>query len=368
MTAVVAADREFMTGALSLAARNLGDTWPNPSVGCVIVKNGVVIARGWTQTGGRPHSETEALRRAGSTAGGADVYVTLEPCSHRGKTPPCAEALISAGVKRVVVATVDRNPQIFGEGLKKLQGAGIEVETGVCEADARKLNAGFFLKVERNRPLFALKTATSLDGRIALSSGESKWITSEAARCAAHVLRARYDAVLVGSGTVLADDPELTCRMPGYGGRPKVRVILDRRGRVPVSSKLVATANSVPTWMVTVDGAKYADLTTKGAEILTVARGKNDREFAVNVAKELANRGLTRVMIEGGATVAAAFLKADLVDEIAWFRAGSIIGADGIAAVGPLDAGKMTDISGFARRESLVFDGATLDFLDHAHG
>ena len=368
MTALATADREFMTGALSLAARNLGDTWPNPSVGCVIVKNGAVIGRGWTRSGGRPHAETAALKRAGDSAKGGDAYVTLEPCSYRGQTPPCTEALISAGIARVIVAAEDRNPKVSGAGIKQLQDAGVAVETGVCQAEAAKINAGFFLNVERNRPLFALKTATTLDGHIALSSGESKWITGEAARGAAQALRVKYDAILVGSGTVLADDPELTCRMPGYRGRPKVRIILDRRGRMPATSKLAATAKDVPTWIVTMDGTDCAHLAAKGVDILAVAAGKSDGEFAASAAAVLAERGLTRVMIEGGAKVAAAVLGADLIDEIAWFRAGSVSGADGTAAVGPLGLSKIADMPAFKRCESLVFGGDTLDFLDRARG
>jgi len=359
-------DKAFMQGALSLAARGLGDVWPNPAVGCVIVKDGVIVGRGWTQSGGRPHGETEALRRAGEAAKGADVFVTLEPCSHHGKTPPCSEALISAGVARVVAATIDSNPKVSGAGLKNLQDAGIKVETGLCETEARKLNAGFFLSVEQKRPLFTLKCASTLDGRIALKSGESKWITGEAARGAAHVLRSRFDAILVGSGTVLADDPELTCRMPGYAGRPKVRLVLDRRGRTPEIAKIIATARDIPTWIITVKGADCAHLAAKGAEIITVEAGKNDAEFAANAARELANRGLTRVMIEGGGTVAAAFLGADLVDEIAWFRAPGVIGGDGTPVLGNLNLGKIADMARFKARDSLVFGADMLDFLDRA--
>lgn len=367
MITLAAADRAFMSGALSLAARNLGDTWPNPSVGCIVVKDGEIIGRGWTQSGGRPHAETEALMRAGSAARGATAYVTLEPCSHQGQTPPCADALISAGIARVVVAVIDKNPEIAGHGIEKLKAAGIKVEVGICEDEAHRLNAGFFLKVESLRPLFAFKSATTLDGRIALASGESKWITGEGARAAAHALRARYDAVLVGSNTVLADDPELTCRMPGYRGRPKVRIVLDRRGRTPESAKLIKSAREIPTWIVTAESADCAKLAAQGAEILTVA-AKNDSEFAESAAKGLAKKGLTRVMIEGGAAVAASFLQADLIDEILWFRADGVIGADGTAGIGPLGLGKMGDISGFKRRESLVFGPDTLDFLDRVRG
>ncbi len=367
MTVLASVDREFMTGALSLAARNLGDTWPNPAVGCVIVKDVAVVGRGWTQSGGRPHAETEALKRAGNGAKGATAYVTLEPCSHHGQTPPCAEALIKAGVARVVIAALDKNPGVAGKGVEKLKAAGIEVDVGVCETEAKKLNAGFFLNVESLRPLFALKSATTLDGRIALASGESKWITGEKARAAAHALRARFDAVLVGSNTVLTDDPELTCRMPGYSGRAKVRIVLDRRGRTPETAKLIKTARDIPTWIVTAKGTDCAALAAKGAKILEV-EGSNDANFAAKAAAALAKEGLTRVMIEGGAAVAASFLQADLIDEILWFRADGVIGADGAAGIGPLGLGKMTDMSGFRRGDSLVFGSDTLDFLDRVRG
>ncbi len=338
---VSGADLEFMNAALSLAARNLGDTWPNPSVGCVIVKDGVVIGRGWTQGGGRPHAETEALARAGGSARGATVYVTLEPCSHHGKTPPCAEALIAAGVTRVVIAATDTDPRVSGKGIALLKAAGIAVDEGVQKAAAQALNAGFFLKIGQKRPLFCLKTATTLDGRIALANGKSQWITSETARRAAHALRARYDAILVGSGTALADDPMLTCRLEGYSGRPKVRVVLDRRGRLPKTSKLATTAKDIPTWVLTQASIEEA-------------------------VADLAERGLTRVLIEGGAGAAAAFLKAGFIDEVAWFRSSSIIGGDGQGALAPLGLTDMGALPGFARQQTLVFGPDTLDILRRA--
>jgi diaminohydroxyphosphoribosylaminopyrimidine deaminase/5-amino-6-(5-phosphoribosylamino)uracil reductase len=332
------ADFEFMNAALSLAARNLGDTWPNPSVGCVIVNDGVIVGRGWTGSGGRPHAETEALARAGSNAKGATAYVTLEPCSHHGKTPPCAEALIAADVTRVVSATTDPDPRVSGQGHAKLRAAGITVEEGVLKAQADWLNAGFFLKVGQKRPLFCLKTATTLDGRIALGSGQSQWITGDTARRAAHALRARYDAILVGSGTALADDPMLTCRLEGYAGRPKVRVVLDRRARLPKTSKLLTTAAEIPTWVTTSANVEA-------------------------VAAELAERGLTRVLIEGGGSVAAAFLKAGLIDELAWFRSGTLIGDDGKGALGALGLGDLKSQPAFTRYQTLVFGPDTLDIL-----
>lgn len=333
-----AADLEFMNAALSLAARNLGDTWPNPSVGCVIVKDGVIVGRGWTGSGGRPHGETEALSRAGANAKGATAYVTLEPCSHHGKTPPCADALIAAGITRVVSATTDPDPRVSGNGYAKLSAAGITVEEGVQKAPADALNAGFFFKIQSKRPLFCLKTATTLDGRIALANGQSQWITGENARRAAHALRARYDAILVGSGTALADDPMLTCRLEGYTGRPKVRVVLDRRNRLPKTSKLLTTGDQIPTWV----------LSSANIEA---------------VAVELAERGLTRVLIEGGGSVAAAFLKAGFVDELAWFRSGGVIGNDGKGAVDALGLTAIKALPGFVRQQTLVFGPDTLDIL-----
>jgi diaminohydroxyphosphoribosylaminopyrimidine deaminase/5-amino-6-(5-phosphoribosylamino)uracil reductase len=351
------ADAAFMAAALSLAARNLGDTWPNPSVGCVIVKDGVTVGRGWTQSGGRPHAETEALTRAGAAAKGATAYVTLEPCSHHGKTPPCAEALIAAGVARVVVATTDPDPRVSGQGIKKLKAAGIAVDEGLGKVEADRLNAGFFLRITQNRPLFALKTATSLDGRIALGNGDSKWITGPAARQAVQALRARYDAILVGSGTALADDPMLNCRLEGYAGRPKVRIVLDRRLRLPLTSRLVQSAKKIPTWVVTSEvGPKAEDLVSKGVEVIT----------ADNVARTLAERGITRVLIEGGGEVAAAFLKDEMVDEIAWFRAARIIGGEGVPAVGALRASFLGAVPDFKRRQTLVFGEDSLDLLVRA--
>jgi diaminohydroxyphosphoribosylaminopyrimidine deaminase/5-amino-6-(5-phosphoribosylamino)uracil reductase len=361
------ADHEFMDVALSLAARNLGDTWPNPTVGCVLVKDGRVIGRGWTQSGGRPHAETEALARAGTAAKGATAYVTLEPCSHHGKTPPCADALVAARVARVVSATTDPDARVNGRGLAALRNAGIEVTEGVGKAAADRLNAGFFMKVREGRPLFALKTATSLDGRIALASGESRWITGESARRAVHALRARYDAILVGSETALTDDPLLTCRMDGYEGRAKVRVVLDRRLRLAPNSELVKTAREIPTWVITAEQslalARSAELTNSGVDVIGLKDASDHATFTLAVGKALAERGLTRVMIEGGGQVAAAFLRAGLIDEVAWFRAASVIGGDGRASIYPMGLMNLADMPRFKARESLKFGEDTLDIL-----
>ncbi len=327
-----------MRAALALARRGLGSVWPNPAVGCVIVQGGRVVGRGWTQPGGRPHAETEALAVAGAAACGATAYVTLEPCSHHGKTPPCAEALIAAGVARVVVATEDPDPRVSGKGVAMLRSAGVGVVTGICEGDALELNAGFFTKIREGRPLVTLKLASTLDGRIATHSGESRWITGDAAREAAHLLRAENDAIMVGSGTALADDPELTCRLPGLSDRSPVRVVVDGRLRLPLTSRLAATANDVPTWLMTLEGTSPARRTAfadAGVDVVEVPEGPDHTVDLAAAMMILAESGITRILVEGGAHLAAALLRAGLVDRLVWFRAPRLIGGDGLpAAVG----------------------------------
>jgi len=318
-----------------LARRGLGSAWPNPAVGCVLVKDGAVVGRGWTQPGGRPHGETEALERAGASARGATAYVSLEPCCHWGKTPPCTDALIAAGVARVVLPVEDPDPRVSGRGIARLKEAGIEVAAGVLAEEAAALNEGFFRRIQQGRPLVTLKLASTLDGRIATAQGESRWITGEPARARAHLLRARHDAVMVGSNTVIADDPELTCRLPGLADRSPVRIVVDGRLRVPLTSRVVADAARVPTWFITLRGdapERHEAFRDCGVELIEVdADGETvDLEEAL---QELGRRGLTRVLVEGGAALAAAMIRADLVDHVAWFRAPRLIGGDGIAAV-----------------------------------
>src|SRR5437870_10340748 len=240
-----------MRTALALARRGLGTVWPNPAVGCVIVSNARVVGRGWTQPGGRPHGETEALRRAGEAARGAAAYVSLEPCCHWGRTPPCVDALIQAGVRRAVVALEDPDARVAGEGLRRLRDAGLAVETGLCATEAAEVNAGFLTRLTLGRPLVTLKLATSLDGMIATASGESQWITGPPARERAHEMRGCHDAIMVGTGTVLADDPQLTCRLPGLDHRSPVRVVIDRHLRIPPTAHVIADARHVPTWVIT---------------------------------------------------------------------------------------------------------------------
>ena len=328
-------DATHMRAALALATRGLGNTWPNPAVGCVIVRDGQVVGRGWTAPGGRPHAETEALKRAGAAARGATAYVTLEPCCHFGRTPPCADALIEAGIARVVVALRDPDPRVDGAGLRRLRQAGIAVLEGLLEEEARRLNAGFIKRLSQGLPLVTLKLASSLDGRIATATGESQWITGAEARRAAHALRGRHDAVLVGSATALADDPDLTCRLPGFTPRPTVRVVADTRLRLPATARMFS--GTAPVWLATAAGHapdRQAPLRAAGAELIELPlEGAHPDPAAL--LRALAARGITRLLVEGGAALAASLLRADLVDAIAWFHAGLVIGGDGRPAVDP---------------------------------
>jgi len=327
-----------MGAALALARRGLGQVWPNPAVGCVIVADGLPVGRGWTQPGGRPHAETEALARAGARARGATAYVSLEPCCHHGRTPPCTDALIDAGVARVVAAANDPDPRVAGRGMALLAEAGIETECGLMQDEARALNAGFVSRIERGRPWLALKLATTLDGRVATRTGESRWITGEAARRHVHVLRSRYDAIMVGSGTALADDPALTCRIAGLEARSPVRVVVDGGLRLPATSVLAQTAAAVPTWCLTCssDAGRRQALEALGVEVIDVAATDEGHvDLAAGLAA-LGARGLTRVLVEGGSGLATRLVAAGLADEALWYRAASLIGGDGLAALGPL--------------------------------
>ncbi|WP_299303434.1 bifunctional diaminohydroxyphosphoribosylaminopyrimidine deaminase/5-amino-6-(5-phosphoribosylamino)uracil reductase RibD [uncultured Litoreibacter sp.] len=331
-------DARWMALALSLGRRGMGRVWPNPAVGCVIVKDGRVLGRGWTQDGGRPHAETVALAQAGGAARGADVFVTLEPCAHTGKTPPCCDALIAAGVARVVVAISDPDERVAGQGLARLRAAGIDVVTGVLAQDAKQDHAGFLLRIEQHRPFVTLKLAMSLDGRIATASGESQWITGPEARRAVHAMRVRHDAVMVGAGTARADAPSLTVRGLGVARQP-VRVVLSRTLDVPRSGPLFDTAQTVPVWLVHCREAPpearkaWADA---GARLLEGADGT-----VASALQALAAQGLTRVFCEGGGAVAASLLEAGLVDELVVFHAGLVLGAGGVAGVAALPDGAL---------------------------
>lgn len=348
-------DLQAMRAALALARRGLGTVWPNPAVGCVIACDGRVVGRGWTQPGGRPHAETGALARAGPAAEGATAYVTLEPCCHWGRTPPCVDALIAAGLRRVVAALEDPDPRVVGSGLARLRKAGLQVETGMCAAEAAEVNAGFFQRLRLGRPLVTLKLATSLDGRIATASGASRWITGERARERAHLLRATHDAILVGTGTVLADDPQLTCRLPGFGRRSPVRVALDRQLRIPPAARLFAEAREIPTWVVTLrsaDRARKQALRDAGVELILAepdAAGQIDLALALGL---LGERGLTRLLVEGGGRLAASLLRLGLVDRLVWLHAPLLLGGDAVPAVAALGLDALAAAPAFERVSS----------------
>ena len=342
------ADRRWMRLAIRLARRSMGRVAPNPAVGCVLVHDGIVIARGATAPSGRPHAEAVALERAGERARGATAYVTLEPCSHHAATPPCADALIAAGVRRVVCACQDPDPRVDGRGLARLRAAGVAVETGVCSEEAGRVMAGFARRIERSRPTVTLKLATSGDAMAATAGGESKWITGAPARRMVHLLRARHDAIVTGIGTVLADDPELTCRLPGLGDRSPIRVVIDSRASLPITSRLVKTAHEVPVLVIVAPGAdRVRDLELRGAEVIECPAGDDGRVLPGGILHRLAERGVNDVMLESGGRLAAAFLGADLVDRIAWFRAPMLIGGDGMPAIGALGLSRLAAAPGF---------------------
>jgi diaminohydroxyphosphoribosylaminopyrimidine deaminase / 5-amino-6-(5-phosphoribosylamino)uracil reductase len=321
-----------MTLALSLGRRGLGRTWPNPAAGSVIVKNGEIIARGWTQPGGRPHAEIEALRRAGTMARGATLYVTLEPCSHHGKSPPCADAVIASGIARVVSAMVDPNPEVAGRGHARLRSAGIAVDVGIEAAAARADHAGHIRRMREGRPQVLLKLAISADGKAAGAGRQRLAITGNAVRERVHLLRAHSDAIMIGIGTALADDPVLTCRLPGMAKRSPVRVVLDTRLRLPINSRLVQTARETPLWIIAnAPPESEGALRAHGAEVIQV----DDKDSLGTVLGVLASRGITRLMVEGGPTVASALIQTDLVDEAIFFHSQTMIGEDGVPALQP---------------------------------
>jgi len=340
-----AADRRHMTAALALARRGLGRVWPNPAVGCVLVQeqaadDGVVVGRGWTQPGGRPHAEVEALARAGVAARGATAYVTLEPCAHYGKTPPCADALVAAGVARVVVALTDPDPRVSGRGIGILRAAGVRVDEGLGTNRARRIVAGFLCRVEQGRPLVTVKAAATLDGRIATARGESRWITGPEARAVGHRLRATHDAIAVGIGTALADDPLLDCRLPGLDDRSPVRVVFDGALRLPPGGRLVSSAGRTPVWVLcradaidSPDGiSRRGRLEDAGVRVLPLssdAAGHVDAGAALGI---LGEAGLTSLLVEGGGRLIGSLLTAGLVDRLAWMTAPRLLG-DGARSV-----------------------------------
>ena len=338
--------------ALRLAQRGLGRVWPNPAVGCVLIDDaGHVVGSGWTQDGGRPHAETQAIAQAGEAARGATAYVSLEPCAHHGITGPCVDALIRAGVSRVVSAVEDPDQRVSGKGHAKLSAAGIEVRTKVLGAQALELNAGFFSRVQRNRPFVTLKLATTLDGKIALPSGESRWITGQEARTHVHLMRAQNDAVMVGIGSALADDPELTCRLRGVHHSRLVRVVVDSHARLPAKSKLAISAAKQPVWLLTSRSSGIETLAALNVKTIAVPHGQLGVDLGLGLSA-LAELGLTRIFVEGGARLASSLLKSGFVDQLLWYRAPTVMG-EGLSAVAAMGAIDLRGLPRFILKETI---------------
>jgi diaminohydroxyphosphoribosylaminopyrimidine deaminase/5-amino-6-(5-phosphoribosylamino)uracil reductase len=359
-----ASDERWMAMALQMGRRGLGRVWPNPAVGCVIVKNGRVLGRGNTQPGGRPHAEVRALSQAGPAARGATAYVTLEPCAHTGKTPPCAEALIKSGVARVVTALTDPDPRVMGKGHQMLRDAGIEVTPHVMMHQAYEANRGFLSKVTKGRPMVTLKLATTLDGKIATATGHSQWITGSQARAYTHLLRAQHDAVMVGSGTVLADDPDLRVRHHGLTGRRPVRVVLDSNLKTPLMAKMIETAAQTPVWFVhsqTADEKAVHDKMATGCKYLPVADSTDGLNLSAAM-QTLGDQGLTRVFCEGGGNLAAGLLQAGLVDQLIVMTAGKAVGGDGLSCLAAMGIDQLHEAPQFdlISQRRLGADSATI--------
>jgi diaminohydroxyphosphoribosylaminopyrimidine deaminase/5-amino-6-(5-phosphoribosylamino)uracil reductase len=366
-----AADQRFMQLALTLGRRGQGRTWPNPAVGAVVVKDGVIVGRGWTQPGGRPHAEPVALARAGEAARGATLYVTLEPCSHVGKSPPCADAIIAAGIARVVSAIEDPNPEVAGQGHARLRAAGITVDIGLGAAEAAHDHAGHFRRVRDRRPYVILKLAVSSDDKIAAAGHKPVAISGEAAKARVHLLRAQCDAILVGIGTVLADDPLLTCRLPGMEARSPVRVVLDRALRIPGTSRLVHSARETPLWVMTSnlsEAPAAMKLGAAGAQVIRVATtiAPPPGLDLLAVLHALTEKGITRLLVEGGARVASSFVAAGLVDEVWLLRGADPVGADGVPALDALPLSALTFSPAFKRRASETLQKDTLTIYERA--
>jgi diaminohydroxyphosphoribosylaminopyrimidine deaminase/5-amino-6-(5-phosphoribosylamino)uracil reductase len=359
MPGVAQNDERFMAAAIRLCRRNLGLTSTNPSVACLIVKDGVVLSAAVTAPGGRPHAETQALAGAGHAARGATAYVTLEPCSHHGRTPPCADALIAAGVARVVVAVTDPDGRVAGRGLSTLRDAGIVVEAGLLESEGRAALAAYLTRQTKKRPYVTLKLAVSADGMLGRLGAGQVAITGPVSRGQVHVLRAETDAILIGIGTALADDPELTCRLPGLEARSPVRIVLDPRLELPPASKLAQTARTVPVVAVTAKDGKddpglalrQQALEALGVEVLICDPRRLDA-----LLPALATRGISSLLVEGGARAAQSFLDAGLVDRILLFNGAGTLGKDGVAS--PFVLGRMPD--GFSLRHTARYGADTL--------
>lgn len=364
-----ALDIRYMRHALRLAAQGTGRTWPNPNVGCVIVQDGRIVGAARTADTGRPHAETEALAQAGIHAKGATAYVTLEPCAHMGKTGPCAEALIKAGIVRVVVAAQDRDARVAGKGIAILERAGITVARGVCEMEALAQHAAFFRRIDDGIPEVSMKLATSLDGAIADHEGTSKWITAEAARRHGHRIRGLHDAIITGIGTVLADDPVLTCRLPGLAAQSPVRVVLDTLLRTLLDAQLVTTADHFPTWIITTargieEQASHAtELREHGVKLLVV--DTDARITPLQALQLLAAEGITRVLVEAGPALSSAFVDAGVLSRLYWYRAPLLI-PGGKQALSAQATASLANAYRFAHMSRMALDTDQLDIYEAA--
>ncbi len=359
-------DVDYMRSALALARQGQGLVWPNPSVGCVIVKDGIVVSRARTADTGRPHAETQAISKAGAGARNADMYVTLEPCAHTGKTPPCCDAIVSAGIRRVVVACPDKDHRTDGKGIEALKRAGINVQVGLLSDTARMYNRGYFLNREQGRPMFTIKVATTLDAMIACGNGASKWITSTQTRRFAHLERANHDAVLTGIGTVLADDPELSVRLEGIH-KKSPRIVIDTNLRLPVQSCILSTSMHGPVWIFTCEpekNEKVEALSKFNVEIFRVPKNSDGHCDLFKVAAILGERGLTRVLVEAGQKLSGAFLRSGLCDRLLWFRSSGIIGGDGLSVFGAMGVSSLDQQLLFKRHESRMMGEDCLEVYE----
>ena len=357
------ANEKFMRRALTLAARARGHTSPNPLVGAVIVQGDRIVGEGYHQKAGETHAEINALNHAGKAARNATLYVTLEPCCHWGRTPPCTEAIIRAGIAKTFVAHVDPNPKVAGKGIRQLERAGIHVHVGLCEDEARRLNEIYIKYIQTKRPFVILKSAISLDGKIATVSGESQWITSQASRLKGHEIRGSVDAILVGIGTVLRDNPSLTTRIPNQEGKDAVRIVVDSQGRTPLTAKIFnpnSEAGVIIAVTENVSAEKVEKLQAADAEVLVIEE-KQNRVCLSALMKKLGQREITSVLIEGGGEVNASALKAGIVDKVSFFIAPKLIG--GVNAPGPIGGEGIQRLSEALELRDLTVMPIEADFL-----
>ena len=357
MTTQNTIDKKWMSVALSLAKRTKGATWPNPNVGCVIVKDGKLIGRGWTAPTGRPHAETQALKSAGAASANSTAYVTLEPCAHTGKTKPCTSSLIRANVARVVIATRDPDPRVSGQGLKLLKNAGISITEGILKDEACYEHFGFFNRILNGKPKITLKLATSLDGKIATKNNESKWITGERSRKLTHLYRMQSDAVMIGSRTAIMDDPSLNVRHITTKQQP-AKIIIDTTLKTPLTSKIFQSANEFKTIICcghNVDQSLVSIWINQGSKIIKCKTNIDGKIDLIDAMKHLGTIGINNIFCEGGASLATSLLKADLIDEFISMTSGLLIGANGRSVVGNFDNLSISKLPILKLRESYKY-------------